>query len=518
MIGDRWLTPGQIVQGRTLGAGLSARFDAIVVGSGAGGAVVAALLAAEGKRVLVLEEGPHLRPEEIAALRPTQVMRKMWREGGLLAALGVGKTPLMAVAVGRNVGGSSVSTGGVCFRVPGDIHQRWEDELKLPEFSEKSFAAAYEDVERRMQIQPIPEGLRSAATRKFVEGASALGIDMHPLRRNTPGCEGNARCNFGCPKQAKMSVDLSYLPAALASGATILSDAMVKRVLIENGRAVGVEGLLLGGNPVLRSTAKIPFQIKAPLVILACGTLHTPLVLAASGLRSPHLGRHITLHPSARISAFFDEPVHGWDGALQSVYSDHFGHEGITLVGIFTPINMVAAAFPGVGPSHRSYVRRSPHLGLFGALVHDEGGGTLRPPVLGREGLLTYEMAPRDLARLRRSMTILGEIAFAGGAREVILPVFGAPPMRDVRQLQRFESEPLDPRRIESVSFHPLGSARTGRDADRGVVAPSGEVFGARGLFVADGSVVPTSVGVNSQQPIMANATRVAWGLLERRG
>jgi choline dehydrogenase-like flavoprotein len=130
--------------------------------------------------------------------------------------------------------------------------------------------------------------------------------------------------------------------------------------------------------------------------------------------------------------------------------------------------------------------------------------------------VLTYEMAPRDLLRLRRSMTILGEMALAAGALEVHLPVFGSAPIRDVTSLRKFEHEPLDPRRIESVSFHPLGSARMANDPRRGVVGPDGEVYGARDLYVADGSVLPSSIGVNSQEPIMAMATRIAWGLCDR--
>jgi choline dehydrogenase-like flavoprotein len=510
------VSAGEILHGRHLGDRFEAECDVLVVGSGAGGSVIATTLAEAGKRVIVLEEGPHYRPEQINRMRPTEVMRRLWREAGMLSAVGVGQTPILAVTVGRNVGGSSVHTGGVCFRVPGSIHREWDREHGMPELSEKAFEKAYEEVERRMQVEEVLPAARSGSTARFVEGARALGVEMHNLRRNTHGCEGNARCNFGCPRLAKQSVDISYLPTAVAHGATIIADALVERVLFEGDRAAGVEGVFLGGHPVTRSTTKKPFSIRAGTVVIAGGTLHSPLLLMESGIGSKHLGRHITLHPSVRVGAIFPDRMAGWDGALQSVYSDHYEREGITLVGVYTPVNVLAAGFPGVGPGHRRYVQQMPNFGVFGGLVHDEGGGVLRPPVIGREGLLTYDMAPRDLLRMRRTMTILGEMAFAAGATEVHLPVFGSPAMKDVTTLRTFEHEPLDPRRIESVSFHPLGSARMANDPRRGVVAPSGEVYGTRELYVADGSVLPSSIGVNSQEPIMAMATRIAWGLCDR--
>lgn len=502
-----------IVQGRALPRGFDEGFDAVVIGSGAGGAVVATILAEAGKRVAVLEEGPYYKPEEYGSFRPTETMRRMWRESGAFAAVGLGQTPIIGLTVGRCVGGSSVLTGGVCFRIPSEVHHIWASELGLPELGEEAFEPAYEDVERRVGVIEVPAEARSLSTQKFVEGAEKLGIPMHPLKRNTHGCEGNARCNFGCPKQAKLSVDRSYLPGATGQGARVIADALVERVNIEGGRAVGVEGRLLGGE---RGVPSHRFRIRAKTVIVACGTLHTPLLLMASGLAHSSLGKGITLHPALRVSALFDQRLDGWDGALQSVYSHHFANEGIALTGVYAAPNLLAAALPGVGAEHRRYVETIPYHGVFGAMVHDEGGGEVRRHPFGsREPLLSYRMAPQDLKRLRRSITILAEMAFAAGAREVYPPMFGLPPIRSMDDARRAEEMPLDARRIECIASHPLGSARMGNEARRGVVSPSGQVFGVDGLYVADGSVLPTSIGVNSQVPIMTMATKIAWGLRE---
>jgi choline dehydrogenase-like flavoprotein len=160
-------------------------------------------------------------------------------------------------------------------------------------------------------------------------------------------------------------------------------------------------------------------------------------------------------------------------------------------------------------------VRQLAEGGVFGALVHDDGGGTVaRGP--GREPLLSYRMAPRDLERIRRAITILAEIAIAAGAREVFTSVIGTDPLTTMAEARALEHAHYDARRIECMAFHPLGSARAASDARRGAVDQAGESFELPGLFVADGSVLPTSIGVNSQVPIMSVATTIAWRLAER--
>jgi choline dehydrogenase-like flavoprotein len=505
---------GAIVMGRTLPSAFEETCDVVVVGSGAGGSVMASILAEAGQRVIVLEEGPYYRPEEYGAFRPTESMRRIWREAGLLAAFGLGQTPVIGLSAGRCVGGSSVLTGGVCFRIPSEFHTQWVRDLGLTDYSEAAFETVYQEVEKRVKVAEVPSAMRSAGTEKFVTGAERLGISMSPLRRNTSDCVGNGRCNFGCPSGAKMSVDVSYLPRALARGARVISDALVERIEIDGGRATGVLGRLLGG---LDGSPSRPFRVKAKTVVVACGTLHTPVLLFNSGLGrgTPALGRNVTLHPALRVSALFDDVVAGWDGSMQSVYSDHFHGEGITLVGVYSAINVIAAALPGIGAAHRRLVADLSRHGVFGALVHDEGGGSVRLGT-GREPILTYKMAPRDLLRLRRSITILTEMAFAGGAREVYLPIFGMPAIDSLDKVKKLEYEPLDARRIECLAFHPLGSARMATDARRGVVDPNGQSYEVKGLYIADGSILPTSIGVNSQLPIMSMATHIGWRLAER--
>jgi hypothetical protein len=245
--------------------------------------------------------------------------------------------------------------------------------------------------------------------------------------------------------------------------------------------------------------------------------LHTPLLLRRSGLDSVHIGRHLTLHPAVRIGALFDEAVDGWDGALQSVYTDHYLDQGIWLNGVYSAVNVLAAAFPGVGREHRRLVKSLPNLAFFGGMVHDDGGGQVRR-WLSREPLITYRMSPRDKGRLKRTIQILGSMAFAAGAREVLLPIFGMPTIRTPKELAFLEEDALPASRIECMAFHPLGSAKMSASREAGVVKPTGETWDVDNLFVMDGSILPTSIGVNSQLPIMGVSRMLSRGLADDFG
>lgn len=504
----------EVLRGREQAAPFYADVDVVVVGSGSGGATVARALAREGRSVLVVEEGGYYTPQEYGQFSPSNTFRRMGREAGLAVAVGKGDTPLISLLAGKSVGGSSILTGGVSFRIPEEVLEDWSTRLGLEGFAPDVLAPYFERIEEAVHVETVPEVMRSRSTALFVEGADKVGITMKSMRRNTRGCRGAARCNFGCPHGAKMSVDISMLPQASKNGARILSDALVERIDITSGAARGIKGRFLDetGEP------RVKFEIRAKVVVVACGSLHTPLLLQKSGLSSVHVGRHLTLHPAIRVGALFDEEVNGWDGALQSVYSDQFHHdEGIWLNGVYTAVNVLAAAFPGIGREHRRLVKQIPHLAFFGGMVHDEGGGHVRRWI-SREPMITYEMVKRDKARLLKSIHILGRIAFAAGAREVLAPIFGMPTIKKESELDFLLEDKIPASKVECMSFHPLGSARMSTTREAGVVKPTGETWDVDNLFVIDGSVLPTSIGVNSQIPVMTVALKMAEGLAEDFG
>jgi choline dehydrogenase-like flavoprotein len=508
-----------VLHGRTQGAPFFASVDVVIVGSGAGGAVMAREMAREGRSVLVVEEGGHYLPQEYGQMSPSNSIRRMAREAGLAVAVGVGDTPLISVLSGKCVGGSSVLTGGVCFRIPDDVLHEWSEDLGLTGLTPEGLAPYFDEIEEAIHVETVPESMRSRSSQLFVEGAAAMGVAMKSLRRNTSGCRGASRCNFGCPHGAKMSVDLSFLPDAYEHGAKVLSDALVEKIEFSMNRATGVRGRFLDGKT---GEPRVPFTVRAKVVVIACGSLHTPVLLRRSGMDTAAIGRHLTLHPAFRVCGLFDEEVNGWDGAMQAIYSDHFLREGITLVGVYSAVNILAAALPGIGKEHRRVAAEMPRLAVFGGMVHDDGGGRVHRWV-SREPLVTYRMSARDRDRMFRGIQILGTMAFRAGAREVMLPIFGSGTFKSEKDLAFLTERPPPAARVESMAFHPLGSAKMSSHARHGVVKPTGETWAADNLIISDGSVLPTSIGVNSQVPVMAMSLKIArqlaadWSTYARR-
>ena len=509
--------------------------DVVIVGSGASGAVVAAELAESGLRVLVLEEGPHIPAEIIGQLRPSETMRRGWREAGMTFAVATGDSPLINVHMGRCVGGSSVMTGGVCFRTPDAVLDEWVTEHGLPDLSPSRMTPYFEEVERRIHVEEVPVALRSRSTNLFAEGAAKRGYPLEPNRRNTKDCCGCARCNFGCPHGAKLSVDITYLPRAVAAGARIISGCLVEKVLLHGEQAIGVSGQVIGapGEPRPR---KRRFVVRARRVVLASGAWHTPQILWSSGLGDglPALGHNLTLHPSFRVMARFDEPVEGWRGALQSAHSKAFEHERVTLMSVFVPLGVLLATLPGVGAEHARHAELAPHLAVFGGMVHDDAGGRVHPKssllgflgrLGGREPFVTYAMSRRDRHAVSRLLRVLAETYLAAGAREIFLPILGGAARLgvstgpygglDADGIAKLDFDTIPAQRFECASQHPLGTSRMGTLRDNAVVDERGRVFGLRELYIVDGGVLPTSLGVNPQLSVMAMATRLAWRLRE---
>jgi choline dehydrogenase-like flavoprotein len=466
--------------------------DVCVIGAGAGGAVIAAELAEGGANVVVLEQGPVHDPDGFSA-QPLQMLRRLYRDGGQGMTLG---SPPILLPLGRGIGGTTLVNSGTCFRTPAAVLERWQAQYGLRELTEEALDPCFARVEAALSVAEVDPGLAGGNAAVARRGAERLNWSHGYLRRNARGCVGSGVCVFGCPTAAKQHTGITYIPRAQAAGARIITGAEVRRVHLRGGRARAVSARLTDGGSL---------EVTAERVIIAAGTIHTPLLLARSGLgaRSGELAGNLSLHPATAAFALMDEVVDMARGVPQSFYVDEFREQGIMLEGVAGPPSYAAMSLPLTGAAHARAMASYRHLAQFGLMVSDSSRGRIHR--LRDRPVIRYDLDDADLRRFRAGLGHMRELLSAAGALEVYLPL-----PRGV------EPEQAEAKELKLLGFHPLGTARAHSDPDRGVVDENLALHGASGVYLADGSVMPSSLGVNPQLTIMALATRLAFQLLKR--
>jgi choline dehydrogenase-like flavoprotein len=469
--------------------------DAVVIGSGAGGAMAARTLARRGMSVVVLEEGRRFTVAEFRDRPPLDRFLDLYRDGGSTVAFG---RPPVLLPQGRAVGGTTVVNSGTCYRTPDRVLRRWAGlGVQVGDFGDH-----LDEVEATLRVAPQPIGPLGRNGLLALKGAERLGWRAGPLRRNAPDCVGSGQCVAGCPHNAKYGVHLNALPQACEAGAQIVSRARVERILVERGTATGVRARRPDGTA---------FEVLSPRVVVTAGALETPLLLRRSGIGShPGVGRGMAVHPATNIAGRFAEPVVSWSGVMQSVGVEELHADGILIEATASPPGMSSFPLPGAGRALRRALEGADRLAVLGAMIADAPSGRVHGA--RHRALVRYDLAREDAARLRRALVAMGRILFAAGAEEVLTGLPRRPVARDEAELTHAVAM-ASAGDLHLAGFHPTGTARLGADAARAPVDPSGRLRGVRGVHVADASVLPTCPEVNPQLTIMAMALRIAEGI-----
>jgi choline dehydrogenase-like flavoprotein len=481
--------------------------DVVIVGSGAGGAVAADMLAAAGLDVLVLEAGGHYNRDNYPSDH-LDAISELYRDAGLTIADG---RPPIPVPVAKVVGGTTVINSGTCFRAPEPVLEDWRNRFGVAwaHDLEADFAEAEETL-HVTQLDPERMGRNGQLA---MEGAAAIGASGAPIFRNAGSCVQCSSCPFGCEIDAKRGMHVSYLPRAVAAGARIRSGVDVHRVVTENGRAVGVEAAVDPGmRGQRRPRGRQPFTVGARrAVIVAGGALGTPELLQRSGLGGRQVGRNLHIHPACWVGARYEEEVRGWDGVMQSFYLDEWEPERVLLEATFTPLAFGGAWLLGAGRAHQRAMLDFGHVGSIGVHLCDQSSGRVG---LGAEGSLraSYRLTSDDARRLAFGIARAAEVHFAAGAVEVY-PNIARVGVLKPGDLAQFEATAFKPAELRLEAFHPMGTARMAADPGEGACGIDGAVHGTRDLYVADASLFPTSVGVNPMMTVIAFAKQVARGV-----
>jgi choline dehydrogenase-like flavoprotein len=469
--------------------------DVVVVGTGAGGAVVGTELALRGHAVVFVEEGKRFQRSDYTGglvHAHTNFFRNMFAASS---------SPIFVLA-GKMVGGSTTVNGGSCFRPPPWVLDEWCERFHTDEFRSKAFDDTVQRVETRLSVS-VPE-------RRFIgpiadvmdRGAAAMGWRTEPIPRNAVGCEGQGFCDFGCSSGARRSVEVSYLPSALERGALVLSELHVDRVWMEDGRAVGV---------IATDRAGAEFRVRAKRVVLAGGAIPTPLLLLQQGLanRSGEVGKNLSLHPSAGFGFEVDDRIDPDRYIPQGYVMNQFVREGWIALAAQPSFNCAQVLFPTTGTRFMRAMDSVDHLAYMGLLIRDTSRGRVWSDV-DRQPIISYSLNAHDTELMGQAFVRMGEMAWAAGAKRLYYSLLGRATVESRADFADFRTRRFKHRDMLLLSYHPLGTCQMGTDPQKSVVDTFGQVHDVPGLFIADGSIVPTSLGVNPQITIMALATRVA--------
>ena len=506
--------------------------DVIVIGSGAGGAVAATRLAEAGRDVLLIESGSLVRPEELNE-REGDMTARLYAEGGMRTTDDLAFTLLQ----GSAVGGGTLVNWMITFRTPDFVLDEWASRFGLGNFAPATMAPVFSRVEREIHATLVPDDAHSPANRILLDGAARLGWRAAAARINARRCIRTGHCGQGCRYGAKQGVDQAYIPRAVAAGARLLPDARVERIeVIERDGAgtAAARGSRRSTPPLKRVHVTLTDRrtrtpvgglvAEAPVVVLAAGAISTPVILQRSDFGGGGVGRYLRLHPTTAVAGEHASDVYAAGGVPQSAVCDEFLQRDDRGYGFWIECApnhpaLGAVAAPGFGEAHRDIMRRFRRTTNLITLVRDGSdldvsNGSVNVSARGRTSI-TYRIGPRDRENLIAGVQAAARILLAAGVVDVrTLHTLGGS-LRDERDVAALRQRAWGSHDLTLFSAHVNGTCRLGTNPRTSGADPTGERHGVRGLYVADGSLLPTGLGVNPHLTIMSLATVIAEQMVE---
>ncbi|WP_332775444.1 GMC family oxidoreductase [Polaromonas sp.] len=500
--------------------------DVAIIGSGAGAGITAELLAKAGLQVVMVEEGP-LKSSSDFNQKESEAYPSLYQESAAR------KTQDKAINIlqGRCVGGSTTVNWTSSFRTPAPTLAYWQAKFELPDYTVEALAPYFQQAEKRLNILPwlTPPNENNDLLRR---GAAKLGIPAAAISRNVKGCWNIGSCGLGCPTNAKQSMLVTTIPAALDKGAQLLTEMRAERFELANGKVTALlcRPVKPNGAPALDKSAQAAIKIIAKHYVLAGGAINSPAVLLRSGAPDPHglLGARTFLHPVVMSSSVFEQKVEAWNGAPQSIYSDHFletqaidGPIGYKLEA--PPLHPVifASTVPGFGQSQHDLLKSFPHNHTLLALLRDgfheqsPGGRVLLRG--DNSAVLDYPLTDFVMDGARRALLSMMEIQFAAGAKQVLpLHEMAKPYTAWAEARDAVNALLMKPLLTKVVSAHVMGGCGLGGHETLGVTRPDGLHWQLENLSIHDGSIFPTSIGANPQLSIYGAVNRLAQGLAKK--
>ncbi|MDX2052442.1 MAG: GMC family oxidoreductase [Polyangiaceae bacterium] len=471
--------------------------DVCVVGSGAGGSVVALEAARKGLRTLVLERGPRMRPADMTH-NELRMIPSLYKDGGMQLNASMD----LFVLQGTVVGGSSVLSNMVMLRADPSVFAQWRG--LGANIATGSMNEAYAEVEEELEVRQASRNTITKSSRRFFEGADQLGLSPSWMQKAVGGCLGCGQCNVGCTFGTKKSADLTYLAQAESAGAEVLPEALAEKLEHRAGAVRGVRVRVgRGGEELL---------VQARVVVVAGGAIGSSGLLLASGV-TKHIGTRVSFNAATALAGDFEDELDGFDGDQMTacVRTPNW-----LLEATHNPPMSAALTTAGWGGDHGRQMQRLRHLAYVGCIVPTAPVGRVRLSRFTQGEEILFKMPSADLANLEQANRQAAQVLFAAGARSVAMPTHRLRSFADAEELRR------TPRLFRSIgeiscgSSHPQGGNPMSDDPELGAVDSSLVVHGFDNLFVCDASVFPTALGVNPINTIFALAKVKAPGIVAR--
>lgn len=471
--------------------------DVVVIGSGAGGAVIAHAAARAGKTTLIVEKGPYVRTQDMT-FEELHMLARLYKDGGLQFNTGMD----MFIIQGSCVGGSTVVANNVMFRTPPDVLDEWKRNGAV--FDGQALARSFDHIEKVLGTATIKQENVNSGSRLLREGAQAAGYDVHWMQKALGECNGCGGCNVGCTFGHKPSTLTTFIPWAEALGARVLADTNVERIEWKRGRATGL---------VARSGPdKEPVRILAQQIVVAGGAIGSSHILLRSGIQK-NVGRRVSFNAGAACIAEFPSAIDAFDGDQMAVY---IKGDDFTIEPVHHPPVSASLMVPGNFRQHGQMMANSRAWTYAGALVGTEPvGQVVHSPFFGHEET-RFSLTSGDMGKLRHGVKAMVECFLHAGAKRVLLPTHRFHAIERLDQLGEIDAAFSSTKQITFGSSHPQGGNALSDDPEVGVVDHDFAVHGFENLFVCDASVFTSCIRVNPIDTIMSLADYAAPRILAR--
>ena len=491
--------------------------DLCVIGSGAGGSMVAMTAAEAGMRVILLEAGGFITPDQMSQREEDMFPKLLWEAG---SRLNTDKN--IHLYQGKGTGGSTLHNLNLIKRIPTEIIENWVQKRKLSQLSLKHWDDLYTEVEAVLGVSDITLEMMNRHNQIFQEGVQQLGWKGNLMRHNRLGCVRSGFCELGCAYDAKNNACKILLPRFIKAGGEVFTHCMATRILHRGGAAVGVEAVAIDK----KNYAILgEITVTAKRVCVSASATASAAIILRSGIPFPEgsVGQTLRLHPAVMVAGEFNTPVRAWEGVPQSFECTEFldfksaiaeeetnipkeiaaKATRLWLVPAFAHPIGTATFLPEFGKNHQTVMERYANMAVITAMLHERSAGKINANEK-TSFEIDYQLVLEDKLELLRGLRVCAEVLFAAGAKRVIIPVYPSLELFQVNDIQKITLENTLENGLELAAVHPMGSIPMGDGDVPSATDSSGKFRHLKNLWVADGSLFPTSIGVPPQLSIYA--------------